>query len=395
MLCLIKDVNIFVNFNKTLNEFDNNSTDNNYDNINSENYIKKNLSNSWGLIISELINDGNTFFSITINPIDNCFDFKTWDERCGFEYDLLKHITKCFPTISFVWFIYEKNKIGKTHIHAILALKNFIDYNYILKNNLKDCLIKSVRVNGFIVNFKNIYGNDTSYGYNHSTEKYNEGWFVDLVGNGSNNYTFGYDVKVDSLLYFKDIKNWIIYMHKDIRSWNYSVGTSIYYTEEKLFNQIVNELTLLDKYDYYHGGIVTMFSMQYLRCFSIYLNNNSVLKSFFGIKITFNKIDQRTLINILQYYLILNDYYLYKQIVKLEDITCKKKIGDIYSNNYVISNYQFSRNFNLTTDDDYVKEMIQKNKITISNNFYEYKYYYEYWKHNQGIKTNRLFYWKK
>ena len=46
MLCLIKDVNIFVNFNKTLNEFDNNSTDNNYDNINSENYIKKNLSNS-------------------------------------------------------------------------------------------------------------------------------------------------------------------------------------------------------------------------------------------------------------------------------------------------------------------------------------------------------------
>lgn len=311
------------------------------------------MSNSWGLIISELINDGNTFFSITINPIDNCFDFKTWDERCGFEYDLLKHITKCFPTISFMWFVYEKNKIGKTHIHAVLALKNFIDYNYILKNNLKDCLIKSVRVNGFIVNFKNIYGDDTFYGYNHNTEKYNEGWFVDLVGGVSNNYTFGYDVKVDSLLYFKDIKNWIIYMHKDIRFWNYSVGTSIYYIEEKLFNQIVNELTLLDKYDYYHGGIVTMLSMQYLKCFSTYLTNNSVLKSFFGIKITFNKIDQRTLINVLQYYLILNDYYLYKNniYVKIKESKISYKLVggikeilyDKFQENVVL---YFIKNFN-------------------------------------------------
>jgi len=42
-----------------------------------------------------------------------------------------------------------------------------------------------------------------------------------------------------------------------------------------------------------------------------YINSLSLLQTMNGIKITYNKIDQRVLINILQYYLILNEYYIY------------------------------------------------------------------------------------
>lgn len=65
------------------------------------------------------------------------------------------------------------------HFHAIIAIRNFIDYNYILKNNLLNCLV------GF-----SFFG-------------------------GLNNITT-FDIKVQSLNYFKDIKNWIMYMHKGI-----------------------------------------------------------------------------------------------------------------------------------------------------------------------------------
>jgi hypothetical protein len=51
-----------------------------------------------------------------------------------------------------------------------------------------------------------------------------------------------------------------------------------------------------------------------------------------GIKITYNKIDQRTLINILQYYLILNEYYLYDNIIyeRIKDTEISyKEVGTI------------------------------------------------------------------
>jgi hypothetical protein len=42
-----------------------------------------------------------------------------------------------------------------------------------------------------------------------------------------------------------------------------------------------------------------------------YIKSLSVEKTINGIKLAHNKIDQRTLINILQYYLVLNEYYIY------------------------------------------------------------------------------------
>jgi hypothetical protein len=65
-------------------------------------YVKKKISNCWGILISDFINQGNQFFSITINPIYDSFNFKSSEERGGFEYDLISHLVKYFPTISFM-----------------------------------------------------------------------------------------------------------------------------------------------------------------------------------------------------------------------------------------------------------------------------------------------------
>jgi hypothetical protein len=70
-------------------------------------------------------------------------------------------------------------------------------------------------------------------------------------------------------------------------------------------------LGLLDEYDYYGCNLIIFSSIYYLREFKTYLNNNIILKTFIGIKLINNKIDQTTLISLLQYYLILNEYYIY------------------------------------------------------------------------------------
>ena len=145
-----------------------------------------------------------------------------------------------------------------------------------------------------------------------------------------------------------------MYMHKDIKNWNYSVGTSIYYVEESLYNKIVNDLALLDRYDFFAGGILTMLNLQYLKCFKNYLNDNNVLKTIFGIKITNNKIDQRTLINILQYYLILNEYFIYNEniYIKIKESKISYKLIGSLKNllydgfqenvvNYFIKNFEY------------------------------------------------------
>jgi len=126
-------------------------------------------------LISDLLNQGNQLFSITINPIYNSFNFGSNEERGGFEYDLINNIVKYFPTITFIWFIYEKNEKGNLHIHAIISIKNFIDYNYVLRNNIIELLIKSIRVCGIICNFKNVYGFNNFSGYNHPTKEYEDG----------------------------------------------------------------------------------------------------------------------------------------------------------------------------------------------------------------------------
>ena len=139
------------------------------------------LSNQWVCIIEWSINLGNHHFAVTINFPDDYYI------HCGTDpdyiYNFYTHINKklyeYFPSITWFIIISEDNKKSQPHFHLIVAIRNFIDYNHTLKNNLKSRLVRCV----------NLYA-------------------------GSYN-TSDIDIKVESLLYFKDIKNWVMYLHKD------------------------------------------------------------------------------------------------------------------------------------------------------------------------------------
>tara|TARA_B110000046_G_C12920440_1_gene366889 strand:+ start:219 stop:560 length:342 start_codon:yes stop_codon:yes gene_type:complete len=99
------------------------------------------------------------------------YDYDTMDlEGCANREDDIKEIIiDHFPTTTYIFIIIEKNKKGRIHMHLLVSIRNFMDYNYTLKNNLSLVL-------------KN----------NLSTTSLTQSDF---------------DIKVDSLLYFKDIKN--------------------------------------------------------------------------------------------------------------------------------------------------------------------------------------------
>lgn len=63
-------------------------------------------------------------------------------------------------------------------------------------------------------------------------------------------------------------------------------------------------------------GDITFHFLQINCEFNIIENNyNNIINDLFGIKLTNNKIEQTTLISLLQYYLILNQYYVYNDTV--------------------------------------------------------------------------------
>ena len=53
-----------------------------------------------------------------------------------FEEKIKNHILEVFKTTTFIFIVPEKNKQGVLHLHILIAVRNFIDYNYTLKNNL-------------------------------------------------------------------------------------------------------------------------------------------------------------------------------------------------------------------------------------------------------------------
>jgi hypothetical protein len=194
-----------------------------------------------------------------------------------------------FPTICFLQIVTEITSKNKIRYHAIIAIRNFIDYNYILKKNLITIINRDLI-------------KDTEYG-------------------GKFNYEI--DVKVDFLLYFKDIKSWIVYLYKDMYKWKWESNIYIfnsfleydiilfsYETENieksNLMFKLLNEFDALNM----DTNLGINLNILFFKEISHILYNN--LKNIKGIRLIYNKIDQRTLINLLQYYLILNNYYIYK-----------------------------------------------------------------------------------
>jgi hypothetical protein len=87
--------------------------------------------------------------------------------------------------------------------------------------------------------------------------------------------------------------------------------------------------------------------------------------------------DNRDMIGII--YLILpyiddkNDYELFKKIKRLEDITCLKTNDKNEINKYVITNFQYSRYFEIQ-DDTYFQYINKFNFFNKTNKIYEYKF---------------------
>lgn len=125
-----------------------------------------------------------------------------------------------------------------------------------------------------------------------------------------------------------------------------------------------------------HKNYIKLFTKILIDTIACKLNfTPSTVDGFFQ-QLTQNK--SRDIISIM--YLMLpyindaNNYELYKQIVTLEDITCKKRSNDFESNNYIISNYQFSRAIPPNINKKYVDLLTSEKIVNDLNSFLEYKY---------------------
>lgn len=268
--------------------------------------ITKLMHNNWTKIIDSSINSGNHHFAITINFLNIDYISNYYKNPVDLEEvqgKLRFYLYDLFPTTSWLFIIFEKTKTNMLHLHAIIAIKNFIDYNQTIKNNLINCLL--------------------------SFPSYSNENVDDDITN--------FDIKVQCLNYFKDIKNWVIYMHKDMYNWRYkgslfflAQNINEYFFEYRpslsdiYFQFVCNDATndgrpinidILDKKRFnkylfnikYGGGILLNVRGGLLLNYIKTLNSVDVV---LGVKLINNKIDQRVLINLLQYYLILNGYYL-------------------------------------------------------------------------------------
>ncbi len=142
-------------------------------------YFKKVLSNEWDLLIDWSINSGNNHFAITINfptytddtGIAYPYDHLSLEDYVGHIEEIVQILKYSFNTISYIFVVAEKNKRGTPHLHLLIAIKNFIDYDYCLKNNILNVL-------KFYLGASIVFRNSCDY-----------------------------DVKVQSLRRFRDIKN--------------------------------------------------------------------------------------------------------------------------------------------------------------------------------------------
>ena len=121
-----------------------------------------------------------------------------------------------------------------------------------------------------------------------------------------------------------------MYMHNDIITWT---NKSLLLSGSCLKKKILHELNYIYEYEITPSYAIDIYSIgfQYPRPDLSKLNSffyNINLDFLSGIKIKDNIINQRTLINILQYYLILNEYFIYNEniYVKIKESKISYKL---------------------------------------------------------------------
>lgn len=257
-----------------------------------ESYYKKILSNRWDIITDWSIKSGNHHFAITINLPEvyfnekNLSNYDSYDESDynKFIFNIRDVLLSFFKTITFFYVVGEKNKKNNLHFHLLIGIRNFIDYNYCLRDNLANVL------------------------------KINLGLFrvVNMCD---------YDIKVQPLNYFRDVKNWAIYLHKDMYIWKYPAY--IFCIENYIETVFVENL----------GNIIYLYLLLNLNLCPIDKSYTSIkdfqLGELLGVTLRDNLINQGVLINLLQYYLILKNYFIFNESIY------KKIDGSVLSYEYI------------------------------------------------------------
>lgn len=219
-------------------------------------------------------------------------------------------------TLSMLLIVLENNDNNKLHLHGVVCIKNLIDYNTNIKNNISNFL--------------------------------------------RNNFEI--DTLVKNLDQFLDKKNWIVnYLFKDLKNWEYP--STIFYLKKDQ-QKYANYLDLVS----YRLNVKTNFI-----CFE----NDDLFKNINGCKIVKNSIDKFIILDLILYYMEINHIYIYKDTaykkIKNSNISFIK-LGTI--SNYFYDNFKenvvsfFLENFKIhfTNFDFYylIKNFINSAEININ-----------------------------
>lgn len=269
----------------------------------------KPIFNNWDIFINWSLSLGNSHFAITINFPEyyddslslSLLNLKENDKEDEEKYNLvLKEYLLYlldYPKLTTWFFIINEEHKNKTlHVHGILAIRNLTDFNKNIKINILDQIKE-----------KPLIENQHSYGK------------VDIV--------------IKNLTDFLNIKKWIMYLHKS----NWLFKPKLY-----IINKYYDYSITLFHTAYFYDVFYNKDNKYILECDSIeiekieqiicniknynyndYINNPTIKLNYnlIGCKINNNKLLQETFIDLISYYLYLNNIYIYKNNIY-------KKIND-------------------------------------------------------------------
>lgn len=256
----------------------------------------KGFSNLWDRIIDWSINTGNSHYGITINlmsirnePTMDKIEYKKFVEN------LVNLITDYLKIVTYIMIIPEYNKKGKLHFHGIIFTKNIMDYNKNIRNNLSNYLKENLTDDGEL----NYHG------------------YVE----------FGkppYDIKIDYLKSFLDIKRWNMYLYKEHSKWD--KGIYAYYCPDIDFREKWKQDVLcytnmselhfnLKVYNIYVDRYEEIIEATGKYTEIEYYRRKDDIYNMLGIKIVNNEINESLIIDLMLNYLLLNKLYIYKNDV--------------------------------------------------------------------------------
>jgi len=286
--------------------------------FNKPNNLKE-IYNVWDTFITYSLNEGNSHIAFTINIIEyDTFDFikeytnilkmhpisvgsDEWDIYTNKVDDLLycnsrqipdqlKRICEFNKLVSWIFLTTEENDNGVLHTHGIISYKNLMDYN------------KNTNIN---------------------------------ILNNIKQYTNNCDIVLKNLNTFKDIKNWIRYLHTN-KIWVFppfmqSTKKILEITKEKFVDPYLKNYNMKNNFKIKKDtGFI--YDVIFLDYFIFDDEVDDLFPNIKGIKLNKNELNENIFIDLILNYLILKKYFIYNNNIyqKIENtLISYKKIGSI------------------------------------------------------------------